>query len=168
MPVLFIVSFWKFFATGFAHWSFHDRYEGIITAWNMFCDHPFFGVGIGGYGPWLYQHSHGFKVVFHEPNAQMFEEPMNTITELLASLGSVGLIAFMWMFFIYFRYLNNVIKNLKSSLEETGKIYGLIISTAVMIVVLQFNQNLFRSYVWIHLAICLGYVFAVRLNHEKP
>lgn len=171
MPQIFIDSFWKFFATKFVHGSFIDRYEKIFSALNAFLDRPLFGVGVGGMGPYYCQqyNAQGRDIIFHEPYLHMFEtyDPANVGSELLASVGIVGLAAFGWMFYIYFGYFNKTAKISLLSQNEKSTIYGLIISICVMLVALQFNQNLFRSYIWVHLAIGLGYMFSIREKYEQ-
>lgn len=173
VPQLFRASFWKFFVLGFmSHGSFVQRWEGIVATWEIFLDHPLIGVGVGGVGPALYQKLFfdGRRLgKFYEPFADMFEfyDPTNVFLELLGSLGILGLIVFIGFGFVYFHYLLQIgrIKNLPQ--EEKSMCYGLLVSISVMLVVLQFNQNLFRSYVWVHLAMCLGYFFATRLQYEQ-
>lgn len=172
LPQLFLESFWKFFDMGFMkHWSFYERWNGIITAWEIFLDHPIFGAGVGGIGPLVYQQAvaDGYKIAIHEPYMKMFEpyDPTNAVSELFASMGCVGVITFSWMFFIYFRYLLQTAKIPQLSQEEKSTIYGLLVSIGVMLIVLQFNQNLFRSYIWVHLALSLGYMFSIRGKYEQ-
>lgn len=99
----------------------------------------------------------------------MFEpyDPTNVFLEILSSLGCVGLIAFICFFYFYYRYIFEIAKQNQIPVEEKSKIYGLLVSIGVMLIVLQFNQNLFRSYVWVHLAICLGYMFCLKATYEQ-
>lgn len=116
LPQLFLQSFWKFFDTGFAkHWSFYERWNGIVASWEVFLAYPIFGAGVGGVGPLIYQQTvaDGYKIPIYEPQFKMFEpyDPTNVVSELLASMGCVGVIMFSWMFFIYFRFLLQTSQN---------------------------------------------------------
>ncbi len=167
---LFLQSFWKLCKVGFmAHHSFFERWQGILNAWNIFLEHPWFGVGVGGPGPLFYLqfYSRGDSTEFQNPSVESFKifDPTNVGTELLASMGILGVITFGCFFRRYFRSFHYVAKRSALPIKEKGVIYALLVSLIVMLIVLQFNQNLFRSYVWIHLAFSLGYVNS--LENEK-
>lgn len=157
----FLETFWKFFRKGFmGHHSFVERLEGIQRGWRVFCEHPWFGVGVGGMDPTAYLDVYGGKEPFflNNPTVEQFKEfePTNVGTEILSSLGIVGTCFLLGFFLIYFRRILSpfALKNLPQ--EERGELYALFVSILVMLIVLQFNQNLFRSYVWIHLGFSLG------------
>lgn len=172
-PKLFKESFWKFFAVGFmSHGSFQERWEGIVGAWDVFLENPFFGVGIGGVGPLIYQNlffNGDVSLSIHEPYAKMFDyfDPTNVFSELLGSIGCIGLVAFVWLGYSYLRYMHTIMKKQELSNEEKSISFGLLVSVLVMLIVLQFNQNLFRSYIWVHLGICLGYVYSLKVKYER-
>lgn len=156
---LFIQSFFKFFYFGFmTHFSFYARWQGLVSAFNVFLQNPFFGVGVGGVGPYIFK-----KNSFYETNAEMLTElesydPTNVFTEVLASLGIVGFLGFIFLGLVFFRAFKKVIVNVQIS--ETDKIVtiGLFISLIVLLFVLQFNQGLFRPCIWIHAGMVYGYL----------
>ncbi|MES2345487.1 MAG: O-antigen ligase family protein, partial [Chlamydiota bacterium] len=94
-----VLFFFKFFIFGFfTHHSFAERWVGIVNAWSVFCQHPFFGVGIGGIGPYLFYRDdvgifphNSFGLTLQQ--AEQYD-PKNVATEILAGLGLFGVVAF--------------------------------------------------------------------------
>jgi len=165
---IFLNTFWKFFRQGFmAHGSFVERWQGIVNAWNVFIEHPWFGVGVGGVGPFLFQKENSTNVSEVTKEMLIPYDPTNVLTELLASMGVVGTLAFAVFFFLYFKRFYSVTRIKELTMEEKGTIYALLVSLLVMLIVLQFNQNLFRSYVWVHMAFCLGYSVSLREEYDR-
>lgn len=158
-PLLVKEFFLKFFFSGFmAHHSFFERWVGIENAWKIFLDHPWVGVGLGGVPPylldaWLSNNGHYTYLVAHMlnsqdvPNALKLFEPTNVCTEVLASLGLVGLCAFSML-------IVALMKMGKKAIPLNPPLaINLLVSTVVMLIVLQFNQGLLRTYVWTHFAL---------------
>lgn len=157
-PQEFVVTFYKFFNLGFnKHWSVVMRWKGMVKCLIVFKEHPIFGVGIGGVGPYLY------KVLENREATNLVEmekyDPTNVFTEVLASLGLVGILAFGFLFYKYWRLFKEVMdKSLQISLEERRTAIALMISLICTLIVLQFNQGLFRSYIWVHASITFSYL----------
>lgn len=158
MPIL-KRYFLKFFYVGwFVHLSFLARWKGLVAAWKVFLKYPLFGVGLGGIGPYLYREAHGGDISLKDLPFKAYEgfEPTNAFTELLGSLGLLGLFSFTflaWRFLGLFRHV------IRDEFEEKKTLLGLWIVLVVMLLELQFNQGLFRHYVWIHAAITYAYSF---------
>lgn len=154
-----VLSFFKFFYFGFmSHASFTARWERAVSCFDIFLENPFFGIGIGGVGPYIYAQSS-----FYDTNAISLQEieafdPTNVITEILASLGLVGLVGFLILCFVFFRIFKKVL--ISTQISKSGKItaIGLFISLLLLLFVLQFNQGLFRPYIWIHMGVVYGYL----------
>ncbi|MFI5333804.1 MAG: hypothetical protein ACHQT8_01395, partial [Chlamydiales bacterium] len=51
------------------------------------------------------------------------------------------------------------------SLDERKMAYGLIFSLLVLILELQFNQTLFRTYIWVHAAMTYGFLHKLQSQH---
>jgi len=155
----FVISFFKFFYFGFmTHGSFVARWEGIVSCFRLFKEYPLLGVGVGGVGPHLFG-----KSSWYDTNPVTLQEvesfdPTNVLTEVLASLGIVGLIGFVWVSFVFYRNFKKVIISTQVSQSDKIVAVALFISLLLMMVVLQFNQGLFRPYVWIHAGIVYGYL----------
>jgi O-antigen ligase len=161
----FVLSFFKFFYFGFeSHGSFTARWEGIVSCLKTFFEHPMLGVGAGGIGPYLFT-----KNSFYDTNPVSLQEvelydPTNVFTEILASLGIVGFIGFAVLSYVFYRSFKKVI--VSSQISQLDKIIAasLFISLITILFVLQFNQGLFRPYLWIHAGVVYGYL--QRLNNS--
>lgn len=182
LPSLMQTFFMKFFFFGFmGHHSFYFRWSGIVNAWTLFCEHPFFGVGLGAIPAYLYDAYlvGNEKYIFFEQHLKemtlhpfKYFEPTNVFSEVLASLGLFGMLAFGNFFWAFFS------KAKKWASEP--HVSHFLVSSVVMLVVLQFNQGVLRTYIWTHLAICFAlfekrldsfsslYNNCVQKNIEKP
>lgn len=161
-PYMMKSFYLKFFFNGFmTHHSFFERWAGIEYAWKVFLDHPIFGVGLGGFpsyfmdswsigildASWIYPE--GISYFFSNP-AKCFEA-MNVTTEVLASVGTLGLLCVAFLLVVFYQMFK------KASLVDSQKAYGYFLSFVVMIIVLQFNQGLLRTYAWVY----CGSIFAL-------
>jgi len=145
-----------------SHHSFFERWIGIENAWKVFIEHPFFGVGLGGYPSYLFdaylRGATQFTFIYQPqdiadaPYALKLFEPANVFTEVLASVGLVGVFAFCGLIFVF-------IRRAKQAIQKDPRLsYNLLLSVLVMVISLQFNQGLFRTYVWLHLALIFALV----------
>lgn len=167
---LFINTFYKFFKMGFSHWSFLERWKGIVDAWNAFCQFPVFGLGLGGVGYYQCMHANQEELVkLHAPTLDLLElfDPTNMFTEMLASLGLYGLLAFSYFGWTIYQIAHKLLKNPLISLEEKKTAVALLLSVVVMFICLQFNQGIFRSYIWTHVGIFVGYCLKIIANAES-
>lgn len=167
--------FMKFFFQGFTHYSFYERWTGIVNCWHIFLKKPFFGVGLGGVPPYLFQawqeRESGFIFLWQDylieivANPFKIFEPSNVFTEILASLGIFGLLAFALFFYSYCHLAFWALKTKDENRRHFCLLF--LISTLVMIIVLQFNQGVMRTYVWAHLGItCAYFVQTIRLSQQ--
>lgn len=158
-PSLISRYYFKFFYSGFAHECFAERWRGIERCWDVFLQHPLFGVGVGGIGPYYYQTYLGdiqdFRLSLSD--AEKFD-PTNVFSEILASLGIVGFSAYMGLIWIFWRKFRKTVSHPQISKEERMFCHALFLSLIVVIIELQFNQGLFRSYIWTHSAITYAYL----------
>ncbi len=156
-------SIFKLFYFGFlAHLSFWARWEGIIASFETFLKHPLIGIGLGGVSVERFQEQSGYD--FKLETLEEFEafDPTNCFTEVLASLGIVGLLAFIYLGVVFYKAYQKALSS--PAIDESAKkiATALFLSVVVMIVALQMNQGLFRPYVWIHAAVVYGYFQRVR------
>lgn len=159
-------TLFKFFYFGWNHISFLGRWSGIVASFEIFLKNPLIGVGIGGIGPHRFHEQSAYDLKLE--TLQEFEafDPTNSLTEILASLGLVGLMAFIYLGLLFYRTYQQVM--VESSIELSSKkiATALFFSLLIMIVALQMNQGLLRPYVWVHAAVVYGYL--VRLQATKP
>lgn len=163
---LFKKTFLKFLYFGITHESFRDRFKGIVSAVKVFCAYPFFGAGLGGVGPHVHREKFypGFEQHLSDIDRLQLAkyEPTNVFTELLGSLGLVGLIVFCAFFLLIRSDMRKTLNDRRIVIRERIHLLSLIISMIVIIICLQVNQGLFRAYVWVHLGMCVGYALKIR------
>lgn len=158
-------SLFKFFYFGFeTHLSFWARWQGIIASLKIFLNHPLLGVGLGGISTECFQEQSIYD--FKMETLEEFEQfgPTNCLTEVLASLGLVGLIAFIYLGVVFYQAFQEVIADFTIDLMSKKIATALFLSLVVMIIALQMNQGLFRPYVWIHAAVVYGYLQRLRAS----
>jgi O-antigen ligase len=157
-------SFFKFFYFGFQnHGSFTIRWDGIVACWKIFLEYPFFGIGIGGVGPYYFIKNAYYDTVPQTLTEVELYDPTNVFTEVLASLGLVGMIGLVMLAWAFYRAFRKVITSSAVSAEEKNTSQALFISLIVLLIVLQFNQGLFRPYIWIHAGVVYGYLNSRKL-----
>jgi len=165
---LFLHTFLKFFYIGlFLHWSFNERYDKIVECWNIFCSAPFFGIGLRSIEHHLYLSSHFNTEILLNADFQWKElfagyTATNVLMELLASLGLFGFSAFVVLGIVIVRLFCGTIRDARVALEDKKTLFSLFLSVLMMLICLQFNQELFRNYVWAHMGISVGYLLKVR------
>jgi hypothetical protein len=169
---LFKKTFLKFFYVGIAHESFFIRFSGIFSALQAFSENLFFGVGIGGISPYLSE-QYGVntptidffdqKSLEKREIAHLFSfEPTNVFSEILGSLGLYGLFGFCIFLIVMWKQFRDLLENEKILQEEKINVLALLLSVIVSLACLQINQGLFRSYIWVHIGISLGYVMKIK------
>ncbi len=96
-------------------------------------------------------------------------EGLNIFAEILAASGIFGFCFFMAFLYIIFSKNWRLIKFLKRIHPEWGKIIGaLLLSFFCELMILIFNQNILRAYLWVHIAIvnCAFYVMMKFLKQK--
>jgi O-antigen ligase len=170
-PKVFLSTFFKFFVgLALTHWSFTIRLQGMINSWNVFLDYPFFGVGLGGVGPYLYRQFSPEGDLPKNLSELEIYDPTNVLTEVLASLGLYGLIVFCLLGCVIVRLFLKAISLPDISKQEKLQASALFISLIVAMIVLQFNQGLFRTYLWVHTAMNVGFflkLIKLHNNHDR-
>lgn len=135
--------------------SFWSRWDVAVASFKVFLKYPLIGAGLGGVSPdRLKEESlYDFKPETLEEFAGL--DPIISFTEVLASLGLVGLMAFIYLGIVFYRAFRRV-------QPADKRATALFISLIVTIVALQMNQGLFRPYIWIHAAVVYGYLLKMR------
>ncbi len=148
--------FLKLFFYGFAFESFSERWYGITNAVKVFLANPLFGVGLGGVGPYLFLENQGYSATKLQEMERY--DPTNVATEILASLGIFGFLCFSILAISFF----SLFRKIKPQNQTATALFIALITS---LIVLQFNQGLFRSYIWVTGGITFGYLSS--LQHSK-
>ncbi len=155
--------FFKFFCFGFmGHHSFFIRWNLILNSIQVFLKQPILGVGMGGVPSYLYKAwtmrdmSFYFYDSIPQNNLLKWFEPSNVFTEILASLGIVGGIAFSTLIFLYLKKARLSFHHF--SYQDKLWVLLFLASFLVTIVVLQCNQGVFRTYIWTYFALTYGWM----------
>lgn len=174
---LYKKTFLKFFYVGIVHESFFTRFSGIFSALKAFSENLLFGVGIGGIGPYITE-QFGLNIptiglfdqraLENRGVAHLFSyEPTNVFSEILGSLGIYGLLGFCIFAIVVWGHFRALLRDERVPQEEKANVLALLISVIVSLVCLQINQGLFRSYIWVHLGISLGYVLKLKAKNQS-
>jgi O-antigen ligase len=166
---MFQHTFYKFFYLGLlTHWSFQERWDKIVEGWEIFCASPLFGIGLRGVEKYSY-----LMARFDNPAVSLYgpinaremyhaHTPSNVFVEVLSSLGVYGFCAIVLLSILICQLFCASMKDERLMLQERKMILAFFISIIVMVCCLQFNQELFRNYVWAHMGISVGYVLRSR------
>ncbi|MCH9614524.1 MAG: hypothetical protein SP1CHLAM54_15150 [Chlamydiia bacterium] len=166
-PKLFSKVFFKFLYIGFYnHHSAKERLDRMSGAFEAFLDYPIFGVGMGGIGPYLYI-KRGFAAdmsTITKADLANFDA-CNVFAETLGNLGLFGLFAFIYMGVVFWRRFKEV---LALPLDENTRqtLACLVFSFIMCLIIVQINQSIFRSYIWVHAALIYGYILICLQKHR--
>ncbi len=155
------------------HHSFTERFRSFKESWIIFKRFPFFGVGLGAlpeyrFERWLaydlnFPHYLSRSKILVSDRQLYFFESSNVVVEMLASLG-IGGVLITLLFCSSFIYLGK--KAAKINFMWTCNFF---ISTLLMLIILQINQGLLRTYVWVHVALAFAYfVKTIQLSAQDP
>jgi len=140
-------------------YSYAMRSERTIQTFRVFIDRPIniiFGVGPGGVGAYMIGNPEKFGLFAESFKSLWGTEPNNLIAEVLASVGIVGFTFFSWFIINILKRLwnlykdNNLIKKYRTIC--LALFWGLIIE----LIILQFNQNYLRPYMWLHIGLSIA------------
>lgn len=160
-PEMFQMLF-KFFYIGLTHYSFVERWEGLVRDWDFFLEFPWIGVGLGAIPSYMQELAYG-SAWHADIDLRNSLISTNITMELLASLGILGAAGFIWLIariaLDFWRTLS-----LPITAEERIRLKSLAISLLVVLFALQFNQSMMRAYVWVHVAIAVAYASSLRIG----
>lgn len=140
---------------GGASHSVNDRENGLRDTLALFFNSPFVGTSLGGVAPGI-ANLHG--VVNPDFETVKFYEGNAIFAEVLAASGIFGFIPFM----VYFLMIVVQPMRLAKSLvpEQAQTLMALGFAFIFELLILQFNQNILRQYLWMHISI-MAAVYAV-------
>ncbi len=139
--------------------SYSLRFARALQTFQVFIDKPLnsiLGVGPGGVGAYLFNNPEKFQIF--APNfEELWEtEPLNVTAELLASVGIVGFIIFSWFIVGIFKRLWVLYKNNNLLQKYRTICLALFWGLVIELIILQFNQNYLRPYLWLHIGISIA------------
>jgi hypothetical protein len=135
-----------------------ERENSFEETIAVFLQHPFIGRSLGGISSAIAENE-GATIHSFEDAKKI--EGMSIFAEVLAASGVIGFIPFVCFLVATIRKpltLARMAPPFYSSL-----LYGLVRSLVFAWAILQFNQNVLRTYLWVHLAI-LATVYAATLR----
>lgn len=145
---------------GSAHSSV-ERLDGFITQLEIFSRNPLKGYSLGGVSQAI-AFEKGVTNISQE-TIKPFDISMNIFIEVLTASGIIG-----FAFFLYYVYvlLIRSKKSYNSSINNNHIImHSLIWGLLFEFVILCFNQNILRAYLWVHIAILNSWYFSTK---SKP
>lgn len=129
---------------GTASHSTNNRVKGLKETFQLFKESPFIGYSLGGVDPEIW-YNRGYTTFSNGAGISVF-------VEMLAAFGIVGFL--FWGRYLYI-LLYKKYKFFKKYLNKANRevLAAFLIALAMEFIILQFNQNVLRPYVWIHIAL---------------
>ncbi|MBR7633450.1 O-antigen ligase family protein [Janthinobacterium lividum] len=140
---------------GGASHSVNDRENGLRDTLALFFNSPFIGTSLGGVAPGI-ANLHG--VVNPDFETVKFYEGNAIFAEVLAASGIFGFIPFMIYIFMIVVQPMRLAKKLAP--EQAQILMALCFALVFEFLILQFNQNILRQYLWMHISV-MAAVYAV-------
>ncbi|MEZ0542589.1 O-antigen ligase family protein [Fibrella arboris] len=144
---------------GSAHSSL-ERLDGFLTQITIFSRNPLKGYSLGGVSQAI-AFEKGVTILSQE-TIKPYDVSINIFVEVLTASGIIGFI-----FFLRYIYclLINTIKKAKTynkfdinSLLLNGFVWSLLFE----FIILCFNQNILRAYLWVHIALLNGIFYQIK------
>jgi hypothetical protein len=132
-----------------------QREGALEDTLTVFTQHPLIGRSLGGVSSAIAD-LHGETISSFE-DSKLFEG-MSVFAEILAASGCLGMLPFAWFLVVTIRAPLRL--SLTRASLYTPVLQALVRATVFAWLILQFNQNVLRPYLWIHLSI-LASVYSV-------
>lgn len=123
--------------------SSQGRWDIAMQTLRIYLDHPLVGVSLGGVAPAIAQQNN--STVGDNDDAKA-NEGMCTTIEVLAASGTIG-------FCFYVLYISRVIKGGLRIPTEKPVTRAFAWALIFLLLILQVDQNILRSYVWFHIGL---------------
>jgi len=139
---------------GTTEYTYSMRNDRTMETIKVFLDKPsniIIGVGPGGVGAYINRSPESFTKLWAT-------EPNNITAEILASVGIIGFGIFVWFIAGIFKRLWILYKNNNVVRRYRTVCLALFSGLAIELIILQFNQNYLRPYLWLHIGICIATV----------
>jgi O-antigen ligase len=138
-----------------------ERASALEDTWKVFTQHPFIGRSLGGVSFGIGE-LYGVQIRSFQDSKPY--EGMATFAEVLAASGVFGVIPFVVFLIAIIKKPLEAAR--RSSPEYTILLRALTRSLIFELSILQFNQNILRPYLWVHLAILATVYAAARPRPE--
>lgn len=135
-------------------------FEETLT---VFTDHPLIGRSLGGVSSAIGD-LNGERIQSFEESKEF--EGMSVFAEVLTASGVAGFVPFCWFIIVTIRRPLKLAD--KSSPYHAAILRGLVRSLIFSWAILQFNQNILRPYLWVHLAVLASVYSAAHLATKVP
>lgn len=145
--------------SGTAAHSVDERENSLSETLAVFLDHPLIGRSLGGVSSAIADRE-GTVVQTFEDSKRF--EGMSVFAEVLAASGIIGVIPFVW--FLAATIWKPLALSRRVSPQYSSLLCGLVRSFIFAWAILEFNQNVLRPYLWVHLAILATVYAAARSN----
>jgi len=144
-----------------ANHSVSYRMSDLMNVLTVFQQSPILGKGLGG----IYaQIAENLGCDPNKVSVQDVSSGMSVFAEVLAASGIIGFV----FFAMYILVL--IIKPLNLARKKDGNskyiLLALVLALIVEFGILQFNQNILRPYLWIHIAMLSMFYFIIKNNKE--
>ena len=139
-----------------------ERESAFSDTLTVFAEHPFVGESLGGVSSGIAA-LHAYTVRSFEDSKPF--EGMNIFAEALAASGIIGIVPFLWFLIETTAKPLNIARHV--SPPDSVLIRALVRALLFAWAILQFNQNILRPYLWVHLAV-LAAVCAAAERLETP
>ncbi|TAH27100.1 MAG: hypothetical protein EAZ07_02375 [Cytophagales bacterium] len=153
---------------GTVNHSYLARSNDQSDTFKAFLNSPIIGYSLGGI-PTQIAKIRGVVIVNQEEAKN--HEGLNIFAEVLAASGIFGFCFFIAFLYLIFRKNLKLISYLKHINPEWGKIIAaLLLAFFCELLILIFNQNILRAYLWVHIAVlnCSFFVFSnLLMQHYK-
>jgi len=145
------------------------RWQGVLYSLKIFSLNPILGVGVGGMGAYMVENPSEFDLakISMDPGNIWNVSGTNVATEILATMGILGFLAWIWVLYRFSKYVWEKKNNNLIPYEWRVILQGLFWGFVVLVIILQFNQNFFRNYVWLHMGITLAVCFILSKRYLK-
>jgi hypothetical protein len=140
-----------------------ERANAFVDTLTVFTQHPFIGRSLGGVSSGIAE-LHGVEIRSFQDSKPY--EGMAIFAEVLAGSGVFGVVPFVVFLIAIIKKPLEVAR--RSSPEYSVLLRALTRALVFEMAVLQFNQNILRPYLWVHLAILATVYAAARPLPELP
>ncbi len=145
---------------GTAAHSVEERSEGLIDVLRIFYSSPIIGYSLGGLSSAI--------GALHSVDVSSFDvakqfEGLGVFPQVLAASGLIGFIPFV----LYIATIIVIPYRLSVQVPEKVLLRCLVYALVFELIILQFNQNVLRPYLWLHIGL-LSATYAAVLRRSMP